>query len=160
MKISIDFKPDFKKISKIFLYLSIFLIPIFFLPFTSQTFDFSKQILFSILILLSLFSYLISLFISGKAEINFNFLNIPILVFLFIYLLSTIFSLSPRESFFGFPLNTSQGFLTLFLFVIFYFLVSNLFKKEEIFWLFFPLLTSGSLLVIISFFQIFGLIRS
>ena len=157
MKISFEIKPNYiQKISRILIYFLVGLTPIFFLPFTSQTLDFSKQILFSILIFFSLSFYLVSLFISGKAEINFNFLNIPILALLFIYFLSTIFSLSPRESLFGFPLNTSQGFLTLFLFVIFYFLVSNLFKKEETFWLFFPLLISAFFLIIFSFFQIFG----
>jgi len=148
-----------QKASKDLIYLLVFFLPIFFLPLTMDPLDFNKQILFGILIFIALIFWAARIFFSPKLKINFSFLNLPILISLFVYFLSTIFSLSSRESFFGFPLNVSEGFLTLFLFVIFYFLVSNLFKKEEVFGLFFSLLISSFFLTIFSFFQIFGKIN-
>jgi len=148
-----------QKASKDLIYLLVFFLPIFFLPLTMDPLDFNKQILFGILIFIALIFWAARIFFSPKLKINFSFLNLPILISLFVYFLSTIFSLSSRESFFGFPLNVSEGFLTLLLFVIFYFLVSNLFKKEEVFGLFFSLLISAFFLTIFSFFQIFGKIN-
>jgi len=156
---SIQIMNILQKASKVLIYLLVFLLPIFFLPSTMDPLDFNKQILFGILIFIALIFWAAKIFFSPKLKINFSFLNLPILIPLFVYFLSTIFSLSSRESFFGFPLNVSEGFLTLLLFVIFYFLVSNLFKKEEVFGLFFSLLISAFFLTIFSFFQIFGKIN-
>ena len=110
-----------QKASKDLIYLLVFFSPIFFLPLTTDPLDFNKQILFGTLIFIALIFWAARIFFSPKLKINFSFLNLPILISLFVYFLSTIFSLSSRESFFGFPLNVSEGFLTLFLFVIFYF---------------------------------------
>jgi tetratricopeptide (TPR) repeat protein len=160
MKISLKIKSPrtielFQKISKVLIYLLVFLLPIFFLPFTLDPLNFSKQNLLVIFVLIILFIWLLKLFLLGKTEINLNFLNIPILVFLLTYALSTIFSLFRRGSFWGWPLNLSQGFLTLLFFVIFYFLVSNILnKKAEIFRLFLVFVTSIFLATIFAIFQI------
>jgi len=145
-----------EKIYKIIIYLLVFLVPIFFSPLTVDPLDFQKQFLFFILIFLALLFWSIKVFLSGRVEINFNFLNIPVLIFLLIYGLSTIFSSFPYGSFWGWPLNISQGFLTLLYFTLFYFLVANIFKREEIFNLFFLFLISGFLITLFSIFQIFG----
>jgi len=150
-----------QKVSKISIYLSIFLVPIFFLPFTLDPLDFNKQILLGLLVFIAFFAWLAKIFLSGKVEINSNFLNTPVLIFLLAYLLSTIFSSWRYSSFFGWPLNISQGFLTLFYFFIFYFLVINIFiKKEEIFQLFFIFLVSSFLVILFPIFQIFVKISS
>jgi len=164
MKISLKGKlpqiTDFcQKISKFSIYFLVFLLPIFFLPFTVDPFNFNKQFLIGIFLNFALIFWLIKVFASGKIELNLNFLNIPVLIFLLIYAISTVFSLWSNGSFFGFPLNTSQGFLTLFYLCLFYFLVSNNFSEKEIFWLLLPFLTSAFFLSIFSFFQIFGKIN-
>ena len=152
---SIQIMNIFQKASKGLIYLLVFLLPIFFLPLTTDPLDFNKQILFGILIFIALVFWAAKIFFSSKLEINFSFLNLPILIFLFIYFISTIFSLSLKESFWGWPLNLSQGFLTLFLFSIFYFLVSNIFrKKEDISLLFLIFLTSTFLATIFAIYQI------
>lgn len=144
-----------QRISKILIYILVFLLPIFFLPFASNLLDFNKQILLAIFLFIVLFIWLLRTFLLGKIELNFNLFCIPVLIFLFFYSLSTFFSLSPRESFWGWPLNLSQGFLTLLLFAVFYFLVSNILnKKREIFWLFFVFLTSTFLATLFAIFQI------
>jgi len=146
-----------EKISKTAIYLLTFLIPIFFLPWTLDTLDFNKQFLMGILVTIALISWLVKALASGKLEFNLNFLNIPVLIFLLVYGISTIFSYYRYGSFWGWPLNVSQGFLTLLYFLILYFLVSNIFtEKKEISWLFFFLFFSGFLVTIFSIFQIFG----
>ena len=143
--------------SKIVIYCLVFLIPIFFLPFTTDIFDFNKQILLVFLASVAFLFWLVGILISKKVNFYFSIFGIPVLVFLSFYGLSTIFSQWSPGSFWGWPLNVSQGFLTLFYFIIFYFLVTNIFRdKEDIFWLLFFFVVSGTLGVLFSLFQIFG----
>ena len=146
-----------QKISKIIIYSLVFLLPIFFLPLTLNVLDLNKQILLIILVSLAFLSWLVKILISDKVEFNFSFLNVPVLIFFLIYGLSTIFSQWRYSSFWGLPLNVGQGFLTLFYFLAFYFLIANVFtKKKEIFWLLFLSVISGALAALFSIFQIFG----
>lgn len=144
------------KISKIFLYLLVFLIPIFFLPFTQNVLDFQKQFLLLVLILISLSLQIIKILTEGKISFNFHFFHFFVLALVLVFGLSTCFSKSRTESFFGWPLPVSESFLTLLLLVIFYFLVSNLFEKREIFYLLFWFSLSLFLATIFAVFQIFG----
>ena len=151
-------KANFRdKIAKISIYLLVFLVPIFFLPWTLNPLDFNKQILFLLLIFVALISWILKILASGKFEINLSFLNIPVLIFLLVYGLSTIFSLSSYGSFWGWPLNISAGFLTLLFFVFLYFIITNLLtKKREIFWLLFVLILSGFSVAIFTILQFFS----
>jgi len=145
------------KIAKISIYLFVFSAPLFFLPLTLNPLDFNKQILFLVLIFVALIAWILKILASGKFEINLSFLNISVLIFLLVYGLSTIFSLSSYGSFWGWPLNVSAGFLTLLLFVFLYCIIANLFtKKREIFWLLFVLILSGFLAAIFTISQLFG----
>lgn len=143
--------------SKIVIYCLVFLLPIFFLPFTTDPLDFNKQMLLIFLVSIAFLLWLVKILNSKKANFHFNFFGIPVLFFFLFYGLSVIFSQWSYGSFWGWPLNVSQGFLALFYFVIFYLLVTNIFRdKEDIFWLLFFFVVSGTLGVLFSFFQIFG----
>jgi len=133
----------------------LFLLPLFFLPGTSDVLDFNKQFLFSILIFLSLICWFFNSFGSKKLEINFSLLGFPIIILLLATGLSTVFSLSRYGSFWGWPLITSSSFLSLLDFIIFYFLIANLFKKEEIPFLFFSFFLSGFLICLFFIFQFY-----
>lgn len=146
----------FWKISKTIIYLLIFLFPIFFLPWVSSVLDFNKQYLLFFLVFFALISWLINALISNKLEVNFTILNISVMILLFTVGLSTVFSLSRYGSFWGWPLVVSSSFLSLLALAIFYFLISNLFKKEEIPLLFLTLFLSGFLVSIFFLFQFFG----
>lgn len=146
-----------QKITKIAIYSLIFLTPLFFLPWTLDTLDFNKQILLIILVSVAFLAWLVKILISPGLLLNLNFLNAPVLVFFLIYGLSTIFSQWRYSSFWGLPFNISQGFLSLFYFLIFYFLLSNVFTEEkEIFLLFFLFLSSGAVAALYATLQIFG----
>jgi len=145
----------FQKISKIIIYCLVFFIPLFFLPLTTDTLDFNKQILLIFLSFIAFLFWFLSNLSSQKYKFRLSLLSIVILVFLFVFAFSTFFSQWPFGSFYGFPLNVSQSFLSLCFFILFYFLVINIFfDKKDIFWLLCLFVISGGLAVFLSLFQI------
>lgn len=145
-----------EKISKGSIYLLAFLLPIFFLPWTANALDFNKQALLIVLVFISLFAWLLKILISGKFNFCFNWVHLPIVVLFLVYLVSTIFSLWPYGSFWGWPQITSESLLSLLGLLILYFLVINIFEKREIFYLVNLLIISGFLAIILGILQIFG----
>ena len=144
------------KIAKVSIYLLVFLVPIFFLPWTADILDFNKQALLLFLVFISLFSWLLRALIEGKISFNFNLFNIPVIFFLVILGIGTFFSAWRYGSFWGWPLNIATSFLTIFCFTLLYFLIINLFKKEEIFGLLLTLVFSSFLAVLFGVLQLFG----
>ena len=144
------------KITKVSIYLLVFILPIFFLPWTTNVLDFNKQVLLLFLVFLSFFGWLLKSLIEGKISLNLNLFNIAVLVFLVILGIGTLFSVYRYGSFWGWPLDIASGFLTIFVFILLYFLIINLFKKEEIFGLLLTLVFSSFLAVLFGAFQIFG----
>jgi len=146
-----------RKISKAAIYILVFLLPLFFLPFTTNVLDFNKQILLISLTLISLFGWLLGSLSEGKISVNLNLFNIPVIVFFVVLGISTGFSAYKYGSFWGWPLNISASFLTVFGFVLLYFLIVNIFrKKQEIFWLLIILIFSSFLTAVFGGLQIFG----
>lgn len=152
------------KVSKIAVYLLVFLPPLFFLSWTTNVLDFNKQALLIILVFIALSAWLLKILLSGKLEFNFSLLHLPVIILFLVYGLATIFSASRAGSFWGLPLNVSASFLTLLGLVLFYFLVVNLFNpsassgrsKDGIVWLLFTLVGSGFLAALFAGFQLFG----
>lgn len=103
----------------------IFLLPLFFLPWTGEYFEFNKQFLLWLAMDLALFLWLIKQAFEGKAKIKTNPLNLPIIIFLSLSFVSGIFSLDIFSSFFGSDGNFSNAWLGLLSLVIFYFLLIN-----------------------------------
>jgi tetratricopeptide (TPR) repeat protein len=142
---------------KFIIYILVFFLPLFFLPFTYDPLDFNKQFFLGILVFVALIFWLIKIFLSDKFEINFSLIDVSILVLILVSLLSLIFSSWRYSSFWGWPFNVSQGFLSLIYFFLAYFLITNYFeKKKEIFNLLFILILSGFFVTILSILNIFG----
>ena len=116
----------FNKIIKISIYLLVFLLPLFWLPFTFEAFEFNKQYLLFFLVSLAFFAWIAKMTLVDK-EIRFKRtpLDIPVLAFLFIAILSTIFSADKGSSLFGFYGRFSDGLIGLLSLGIFYFLITN-----------------------------------
>ena len=146
------------KLNKVPLYLAIFLVPLFFLPFAQSVLGYPKQTLLLFLVFLSLISWLAKQLIQGKIILKENkLLYLILLLILFFFFLSTIFSLWPTASFWGRPLSDTDNFLTLFSFLLLVFLFVNTFRTEgEIFFATFLLLISG---VVAGLFLLFQLYR-
>jgi len=149
----------FSQISKVSLYLAIFLIPLFFLPFGSDVLDYSKQVLLLPLVFLSLITWFFKqigqerIVLRGNKLLYFTFL----LIFV-IFSLSTIFSLWQKASFWGWPLNVSDNLLTFASFLILAFLFANVFQNEkELFWGTLLFLVSGAIAGLYLILQLYGI---
>lgn len=139
------------------IYASLFLVPIFFLPWTADVLDFNKQTLIIILGFVALFAWMLKVLISGKFEINPSKMHIVVGVLFLVYLLATLFSLNKYGSFWGWPQSSSDSLLSLIIFAIFYFLISNVFSKQNILTGVMVFFVSAVIAEIIGIFQLFGL---
>jgi len=144
-------------VTKYSIYAAIFLVPVFFLPWTSEVLDFNKQTLLLLLAVVALFSWMLRVLISGKFELNISKMHIVAAVLFLVYLLSTIFSINRYGSFWGWPQSSSESLLTLLAVLLFYFLVSNVFSKRNIFVSAVILSFSAILAELIGILQLFGL---
>lgn len=104
---------------------TIFLMPLFFLPWTGEYFEFNKQFLLWLAAGLALFLWLIKQARAGEIKIKINPLNWPIIIFLALTGLAAFFSLDIFSSFFGSYGRFSDGWLGLLSLAIFYFLLIN-----------------------------------
>jgi tetratricopeptide (TPR) repeat protein len=149
----------FEKINKFSLLLLVFLLPIFFLPFTQNFLDFPKKTLFLILVSISFFAWFGKSAFKGKLLLKkANSFYIIIFLLFLSFLISFSFSPSPYFSFFGSQREVTDSFLTFLLFLIFSFLLINSFQeKAEIFLLAFSFLLGSSFSAFFNLFQIFGI---
>ncbi|MCD6148206.1 hypothetical protein J7J18_02410, partial [bacterium] len=149
----------FSQISKVSLYLAIFLIPLFFLPFGFDVLDYSKQVLLLFLVFLSLITWFFKqigqerIVLRGNKLLYFTFFLIFVL-----FSSSTIFSLWQKASFWGWPLNINDNFLTLASFLILAFLFANVFQREkEFFFGVILFLISGAIAGLYLILQLYGI---
>ncbi|MEK7540931.1 MAG: tetratricopeptide repeat protein [Patescibacteria group bacterium] len=144
-------------ISKYSIYALVFLLPILFLPWTSDMLDFNKQTLLVLFASIAMFSWIAKVLISGKFSANLNKTHIAVLVLFLVSLISTFFSLDKYGSFWGWPSATSGSLLSLIGLTIFYFLISNAFSKKEVITSVILLAVSGLLAGFLGVFQMFGI---
>lgn len=113
------------------LYLLVFLLPLFFLPATILPIVISKQILLALFVFILLILWMIEMMVEGKLTLVYGKLPRAILLFLFVLAVSTAFSGSWRQSFWGMTFETD----TLFNFILFgltFFLFANLVKPNQL----------------------------
>ncbi len=150
----------FKRISKILIYLLIFLFPIFFIPVSLTSLFYQKEIIFLIFVFFSLlFWFLDVIFFKKKVSLRENpILYLALFLLIFFSALSTLFSLWKNASFWGFPLEIGESFLFLIFLVLFFFLVLNIFENfSEIFIAFLIFFFSSLILSLLSLFQSYNL---
>jgi len=116
---------NIEKIVNFIIKATILVLPLFFLPWTGEYFEFNKQFFLWFTMPLALFLWLLSLVRRGELKFKTNPLNLPILLFLFLALLAAVFSLDRFSSFFGYFGRFADAWLGLFSLVIFYFLLVN-----------------------------------
>lgn len=154
----------------------VFLLPLFFLPWTVEFFEFNKQALLWLVVILAAVLWLVKMVYSvrnsgggvisngARFEKKIIFkrtpLDIPILTFLLVTMLASIFSQDRLASFFGYFGAASNGWLGLLALTIFYFLIINLAgadKRLNPISLLKLLLYSYGLILLSAFFSLFGL---
>lgn len=109
----------------------IFLIPIFFVPWTFEFFEFNKQYLLWIFVPVILFLMFVKTLIKGKIKISRTPLDIPILIFLFVIGLSSLFSVDIFSSFFGFYGRFSDAWFGLLSMSVLYFIIINYVSSKK-----------------------------
>jgi tetratricopeptide (TPR) repeat protein len=144
-------------ISKYSIYILVFLLPILFLPWTSDMLDFNKQTLLVLLVFTAFFSWIAKVLISGKFSVNLNKTHIAVLVLFLACSASAFFSLDKYGSFWGWPRVTSESLLSLIGLAVLYFLISNAFSKKEIITLVIISAVSSLLAGLLGVFQLLGL---
>jgi hypothetical protein len=152
-------KKKLGEVSKISLYLLVFLLPLFWLPFSFETWELNKLYLFFFLTLISFLFWLAKMIVVDK-KIRFyrTPLDVLVLSFLIIVTLSTIFSIDKNTSLFGSYGRFFNGLVATWIFALFYFLITNSSsfgaKPSTLTKLF---LISVFLVVLMSYFSIFGI---
>lgn len=109
-----------------------FLMPLFFLPITSEYFEFNKLALLTATTIALVVLWSIRMLVDSKVYLTKSKLDLPILVFLGAFIASTIFSIDQTSSIFGkygrwYP--SLSGIATL---VAFYYIVSANLKSKKI----------------------------
>ena len=158
MRVSENFmKNILEKITKYAIYLLVFLMPIFFLPFSVEAYEFNKQFLLFALVSLGFFAWLLKMVAFDK-EIRFKRTNldIPVLIFMLVMTLSAVFSVDKSASVLGFYGRFSDGLIGVLSFGMMYFLITQNFsdQKSKLIKIF---LGSTSVAVLMSYFSLFGI---
>lgn len=135
-----------------------FLVPLFFLPFTPQLTEFSKQILFFVIVLIGYLAWFGKGILNKKLIIKRTPLDIPILAFLIVCGLATIFSVDRVTSILGAYGQGASGLVSVIFYALLYFiLVSNVNSRKKVLRLCISLLISTTLLIAFVFLQIFNI---
>src|SRR3989344_2648738 len=147
----------FNVLSKGSLYLLVFLIPLWFLPLTQDALNFQKQTLLAVLVFLALIAFLAKTVNAGELAVRMTWLHVPVLLVVLAVGISTLFSQWKYGSFWGWPLDISDNFLTVLLFAIVYFLVSFTSENSsQLFRMVFVLLGSLALAALFALLQLYG----
>lgn len=115
----------FKKVIRWLVYVAAFLLPLWFLPFTSEAIEFNKQVLLLVIACVGLVLFLIDVIRSGTLRYKSSLFYWPFLAMVVAGVFSVIFSVSRFASLFG--LNTIKSFslMTIAAFAVLFFLAVN-----------------------------------
>lgn len=144
------------RIIQIGLVLLAFLTPIFFLPTTSEFYNFNKT---TLLIVMSAFLFLmwgIKMVSEGRVRMTRTPLDVPLLIFLGVYTLSTIFSIDPVTSLLGWHPVFFGSLPSIIALVVLYFIATTHLNATWRFAVLVALVASSSILGLVSVAQYFG----
>lgn len=142
------------KIIRYSFYLLAFLLPLWFLPWTIFPVALNKQTLLSVFVFLLFIIWMVKIIISGKLSFVWNKLVFLLIFLLLVLGVSTAFSGTRAQSFWGASQETDTYFNFL-LFGLVFFLFANLLKeKKEIIRVLFTFLASSGVLSLLFLIQI------
>ena len=121
---------DFVIISAIFLIF--FLCPLFFTGLVAQNMGFEKITLFYFLALLGAVAWVTKAIIVGELNIKRTPLDWPIIGLLAVFIVSTVLSVSQKDSLIGIYGNPAKSLAAVIIFIIFYYLVINNIDQKKI----------------------------
>lgn len=111
----------------------LFFIPLILFPTTSELFEFNKMVATYILTVLIVSLWVAKMISQRKIIFRRTILDIPLLIFLSTQIISTLISLDPRTSLFGYYSRFNGGLLSSFTYALLYWAwVSNLDAKKTV----------------------------
>ncbi len=147
----------FERISKVSLYLLAFLIPLWFLPITQDALVYQKQALLIVGVFLSLLCWLARAVQQGELSLRVTKLYIPIALVVLVFGISTVLSLWKYGSFWGWPLDVTDSFLTVTFFALLsVVMINGITQSSQLFQLFFLLLISGAVAGVFALLQLYN----
>jgi len=124
---------DMRKVLFFLFAFLIFFVPLVLWPFTSEVFEFNKMVLTYMLTILIVSAWLIRSINEGKIIFRRTILDIPLLLFIASQIISTILSIDPRTSLFGYYSRFNGGLLSSTCYSLLYWaFVSNFEVKETL----------------------------
>jgi tetratricopeptide (TPR) repeat protein len=117
----------YQKVVQWVIYSIVFLLPIFFLPWTSGIIEMNKQLLLAVAAGIALVAWLLDVVISGKIEFRRYSLDQGVLAILGASVVATVLSVSSSKSIFGMASSSSESLVTIFSLAVLYFLAVNVF---------------------------------
>ena len=118
-----------EKISKICVYLLIFLVPVFFLPTTAWPLAWNKYLLLAVLAGLALIFWLIRIIKTGVLKLKWTKLATAVFILLVTLGLATIFSNARGVSFW--QIISAGSYLNFIFYIIIFFLAGNIFDRDK-----------------------------
>ncbi len=127
----------------------VFVLPLLFLPITSDIYEFNKNILLYLFVLINLFLWAAKIALEKKFSFQKTPFDLPIVFIGLSFIISTFFaSLNKMET-----LILPNGTGTILALTLLYFLITNNFEKGKISYLIYALIYSASFLGILEFFS-------
>jgi len=146
----------FEKIIFVSFFMLFFGIPLFFTGLTFQGVVFEKQIYFYFWILIALVAWAAKGALTGEMKIKRTPLDIPIIIFLAVYIVSTFLSIDKWHSFWGFFGDPSRGLMSVIAMIVVYYLIINNFNLKNFKWILGGLVVSSAIVSIFSILVFLG----
>ncbi|HBK35190.1 MAG: putative O-linked GlcNAc transferase [Candidatus Uhrbacteria bacterium GW2011_GWE2_40_58] len=115
----------FHSVARWAIYALFFLIPLFFLPWTSSLLEINKQILFVILTVVALVAWLGTMVLGKRLTFRSGWLNLVPALFLVGILVSSLFSVAGYQTWVGQNTQEYTSFLSVAMFVFLFYLLKN-----------------------------------
>ncbi len=119
-----------EKFTRAVLYIFALLLPVFFLPFTPEWLEFSKQYLLYFAVTLGVVAWIIKAIVERRIALRRTPFDIPFLIFWLAVLVSSIFSKDRAMSFFGTYDRLVFGFVPLTFYIALFYLVVHHFTES------------------------------
>ncbi|MDP4007263.1 MAG: tetratricopeptide repeat protein [bacterium] len=144
-------------ITRVSIVLTVFLIPLAVSPWTFEAFEFPKQYLLIFLVFLGTLAWFAKMvLVEREVHVKRTPLDLPILLFVFFALLSSVFSADLWSSLFGYYGRFSDGIFGILASALLYFLITNTIQRPAS--LVRPFLISVGLAVGIGYLSLFGVL--
>ncbi len=109
----------------------IFLVPLIFTPYNFELFEYNKMMLIYGLTGIIVGAFLVKSIANGKLEIASTPFDIPIILFLISQILSTVFSIDPHTSIWGYYSRFHGGLLSTISYILLYYVFTTEYRNDK-----------------------------